>query len=247
MPADNNSGIRFSRLFAEGVMVVVSILIAFALDAWWEDRQVRQEMLEDLSIIEAELEENIRLIGFNIDLMGRVIESNESIIETLFAQPDAEQVEVPGEWVYWGLFHSPTLDLSLGAIDAWIAAARLAGISDPELLIRLASVRGKVEDVVEEQLIARQLGTRDLYTLLPEGLDDIRPITGMFSAGRTSRQSVGVRDIPEMPTMTLPNTPALRLTLQARMLWYQAARLEMQDFRGELEEIQALLREELDR
>ncbi len=247
MPADNNSGIRFSRLFAEGLMVVVSILIAFALDAWWEERQLEQEMLEDLAIVEAELAENIRLIVMNVEMMERGVDATHSVIDAMFATPDATQIEVPGETVYWGLFLNPTLDLSLGAIDAWIAAGRLAGISDPRLRERLASVRGKVGDVTEEQHVARQLGTRDLYPLLAETLDDIRPLTEMFGAGFTSRQKTGVTEMPAMPPMTLPNTPALRLTLQARTLWYQAAILEMGDFQAELEEIQALLREELDR
>ena len=34
-------GIGWSRLVAEGAVIVVSILLAFAVDAWWDSRQER--------------------------------------------------------------------------------------------------------------------------------------------------------------------------------------------------------------
>ena len=176
-------GVRIRRLLAEGVTVVVSILIAFALDAWWEQRQLEDEMREDLAIVETELAENVRLIDFNLDLMDRVITASSSITEALFSDPGATEVELPGEWLYWGIFVNPTLDLSLGAIDAWIATGRLAGIDDPGLRKRLASVRGKVADVTEEQEVARDVGTRDLYPYLAETGGDVRPIVAMFEGG----------------------------------------------------------------
>ena len=32
----------WKRLFAEGTAIVLSILLAFAIDAWWEDRSDQQ-------------------------------------------------------------------------------------------------------------------------------------------------------------------------------------------------------------
>ena len=37
------SEIRWKRLVAEGAAIVLSILLAFSIDAWWEDRQQRSE------------------------------------------------------------------------------------------------------------------------------------------------------------------------------------------------------------
>jgi hypothetical protein len=35
--------IPWKRLFVEGTAIVVSILLAFGIDAWWQDRQIRKE------------------------------------------------------------------------------------------------------------------------------------------------------------------------------------------------------------
>ena len=240
-----DGGVRIRRLLAEGVTVVVSILIAFALDAWWEQRQLEDEMREDLAIVETELAENVRLIDFNLDLMDRVITASSSITEALFSDPGATAVELPGEWLYWGIFVNPTLDLSLGAIDAWIATGRLAGIDDPGLRKRLASVRGKVADVTEEQEVARDVGTRDLYPYLAETGGDVRPIVAIFEGGLSQRPITGAYEVPQIDTMRIPNSPQLRLLMQARAIWYLASAQEMRDLRNDLKEIQGLLQKQL--
>ncbi len=247
MSGETNSGIRIRRLLAEGVMVVASILVAFALDAWWEERQLEQEILEDLAIVEAELAENIRLTRVTMGMMEKVVDNANAIVEQMFEEKGVDRIEVTGNQVLWGMLFNPTLDLSLGAIDAWIAAGRLAGISNPELRKRLASVRGKVADVTEEQQIARQIGTRDLTPQLAETTDDIRFITQSFTAGSQSRQATGIIEEPEMASLVLPNTPSMRLTFQIRTVWYVSSLVETQDFLTEMEEIQALLLQELGR
>ena len=247
MTGDQDSGIRLKRLLAEGVMVVASILVAFALDAWWEERQLAQEMREDLAIVDAELTENIRLVDQMVEMMLRVTDAGDKLAEAMLVNSAADHVDVPGDWLYWGLFINPTLDPSLGAIDAWIATGRMAGLANPELRKRLASVRGKVNDVTEEQIVARDLGVLNFYPALAEQLDDLRPIAEVFKAGFTQRQKIGVLEIPELGLMTIPNNKELRLVVQSRTLWYLGSVSEMRDFRDELVEIQVLLQEEFAR
>jgi hypothetical protein len=242
---ENSSGIKIRRLFAEGVMVVASILVAFALDAWWEERQLEQEIREDLAIVEAELTENMRLIDQMLEMMERVTDAGTALSKAMLADSGGESISVPGRLIYWGVFINPTLDPSLGAIDAWIATGRMGGLANPELRKRLASVRGKVNDVTEEQIVARDLGILNFYPALSESLDDLRPVAEVFQAGFTQRQKIGVNEIPEIEYLTIPNNKELRLVIQARTLWYLASVSEMKDFRDELEEIREMLQEEL--
>jgi hypothetical protein len=242
---DRIPGIDFPQLLAEGLMVVASILVAFALDAWWDERQLEQEMLEDLAVVEAELAENVRLVNQTIEIMIDVTEANTSLINEMKASPEAGHIEVPGDQVFWALFFNPTLDLSMGAIDAWIAAGRLAGIDNPDLRKRLASVRGKVADVTEEQGVARLVATRDIYPMLGEEIGDITPIYELFVGGYHARPNTGVIEIPELAPIAVPVSNRIRFALQSRTLWYGAAIIEMMDFKAELEAIQALLRDEI--
>jgi len=234
-----------ARLAAEGVVVVASILIAFALDAWWAERQLEQEIAEDLAIVEYELAENIRLAQLTIDIMNEVVAANNTIIAALEAQPDSAIVEVPDNTFFWGFFSNPTFDPSLGGTDAWIAAGRLAGIDSPELRQRLASVRGKVVDVREEQLVGRDISVFEIYPLIDDEIGDISVIQQMFASGLHARQKTSVLPIPEQGTISLPNSSALQFLLRARAIWYESSIHEMRDFMDELEAIQVLIQEEI--
>ena len=116
-----------AKLALEGAVVVASILVAFALDAWWDDRQLQQETAEDLAIVQFELAENIRLVQVTMDIMNQVVEANTALIAKLMAQPDSAMVEIEDTTLFWGLFSNPTFDPSLGGTDAWIGAGRVGG------------------------------------------------------------------------------------------------------------------------
>jgi hypothetical protein len=80
---------NIAKLALEGAVVVVSILIAFALDAWWDDRQLQQETVEDLAIVEYELAENIRLGQITMDIMSKVVVANNLLIAELLTHPES--------------------------------------------------------------------------------------------------------------------------------------------------------------
>jgi hypothetical protein len=226
-------------------VVVASILIAFALDAWWAERQLEQEIAEDLAIVEHELAENIRLAQLTIDIMNEVVAANNTIIALLEAEPDSALVEVPDNTFFWGFFSNPTFDPSLGGTDAWIAAGRLAGVDSPELRQRLAGVRGKVVDVREEQLVGRDVGVFGIYPLIDDEIGDISVIQQMFASGLHARQKTSVLPIPEQGSISLPNSSALRFLLRARTIWYEPSIHETRDFQAKLEGIQSLIEQEI--
>ena len=238
---------NIAKLALEGVVVVMSILVAFALDAWWADRQLEQETDEDLAIVEFELAENIRLVQVTMDIMNNVVEANKTLITQLVAQPDSAMVEIEDITLFWGLFSNPTLDPSFGGIDAWIAAGRLGALGSPALRQRLASVRGKVEDVVEEQRIAREIAVHEIYPLIADKIGDIGIVQQLFSDGFHARQRTSVQAVTGKGTISVPNSNAIRFLLRTRMIWYEASIYETGDFQTELEEIQLLLQEEISR
>ena len=58
------------RLLAEATAIILSILAAFAIDAWWEDAQQQKHLHSVLGFLEAEFVENIDLINQNIDYVN---------------------------------------------------------------------------------------------------------------------------------------------------------------------------------
>ena len=244
---DQFSRRNITKLALEGAVVVASILIAFSLDAWWVEKQLEQEIAEDLSIVEFELAENVRLVQVTMDIMNEVVSANNDLIAELMSQPDSELVEIEDTTIFWGIFSNPTLDPSLGAIDAWIAAGRLGGLKSPVLRQRLASVRGKVEDIVEEQHIAREIAVREIYPLIKDQIGDISSVQKLFSDGFHARQKTSVQTVTGSGKVSVPNSNALRFLLRARMIWYEASIYETGDFQSELEDILLLLQDEMRR
>jgi len=240
----NTQNIPWKRLAIEASAIVLSILLAFAIDAWWEERQTEQDIVEDLAIVEHELAENIRLVELSIDIMTNIVAAKDRLIAELKARPGSSSVDIPATDVFWGIFMNPTLDPSLGGTDAWIAAGQLGVIESPKLRQRLAGVRGKFDDTIEEQRIAREVGIRQIYPAI-EDRGDIGIIKDMFAAGLHARQATEVQEIPDFGSISLPNSGALIFSLQARGLWYEASILESTDLLAELKEIQPLVQAEM--
>ena len=129
--------IPWLRILAEGAVIVVSILLAFGIEAWWDGQQDRDAERRILQTLETEFRENrARLSGvlaFHADVEAAAIAALE-----LAAEP---RLEVPTDSVDQLL-----LDLSwaeptrwvTGAIEAAISSGELALIEDDALRARLA-------------------------------------------------------------------------------------------------------------
>ena len=73
--------IPWLRVAAEGVAILVSILLAFAVQAGWEGRQARQELRELLVLLDDELSHNGDLLQTSLDAHRNILESIEMAIE----------------------------------------------------------------------------------------------------------------------------------------------------------------------
>ena len=145
---------RITGRLGQGLLVVVSILIAFGLDAFWEESKERGDLHDDLANISLELEENRGRVEYHLDMAERMVDAFDVLLDAIDSDRDAATV---ADTTFWLTEITPSLDASLGAIDALVASGRMAVIENPELSRRLAGLRDRVEDAVEEQVQAYQL------------------------------------------------------------------------------------------
>ena len=162
---------RWPKLLAEGTVIVLSILVAFVLDAWWDGRQFRRELAEELSSVARELDKNRKLVRSEIRALERIIAGGEAFVELAARQSGSATVPVTDSLAYVVGFWSPTLDLSFGAVDALIASGRLSQIRDAELRLGLAGLQDAFEDGVEGEVNALQIVDRQLFPLLARATD----------------------------------------------------------------------------
>jgi hypothetical protein len=176
-------------LFLEAVLIVGSILLAFAIDAWWEDQELRQ--------IERDL-----LAGLHADFLinrDRLANAREVHEADRAAAMSLQELTRPGErqpgvtippamlieMITWRSY-----DPLLGTLNSAIASGNLRLIQNSELRSALAGWIDLVEDLNEEELIDRDHAERFQWIVY----DYIPMLTVQYDLGYAPRPSTGAPD-----------------------------------------------------
>jgi len=145
-----NQDIAGKRIFVEGVAIVASILLAFAIDAWWDERKERADERDVLLGLKVEFEANQlearAVIDHHEDSVRRIRDFKSmppASMETM--RPDERALLVAS-------FASPrTFDPQRGSVRALIGAAKLGILQDPGLRDALMTFMTIVEDADEDR------------------------------------------------------------------------------------------------
>ena len=138
--ADQNS-IPWKRISVEGAAIVASILLAFAIDAWWDNYQADNDTQEILDAVRLEMESNVtRLqdsIAHHVAIVDAVrVAQNQGSIDGLV---DTAVIDVE------------TFEPSTGALETLVATGMLGEIDDPALRISLGAFAGLARDLSERE------------------------------------------------------------------------------------------------
>jgi len=234
--------IPWSRVLAEGAVIVGSILLALFLDAWWADREVRRDVSADLVGIEGELESNLSLLAYDLDLLRRTVAASSSLLESLDAQRESPFVTVADTVTAMARIVSPTLGVSVGGVEALMASGRLAVVRSPELRRRLAGLSSLVEEVTEDEDLGQEIGWQQLAPAVARRSDfDM----GYVIAELTTKRIPGV-PLESRSEVSHPNSSEIRGFLRARRGWYGQAIRDAEKLQAEMSELRALIRTELE-
>ena len=224
-------------LLVEGVVIVVSIVLAFALDAWWDDLAEGRQLRQQLGSVQAEVQGNRDLVRFQVDLMERMIDAGEALgVAMDSAAHSGGTVTVPDTLV-WLSLNTPTLDASLGAIDALVASGQLALIPDPAHRSRLAGLRDRIEDAVEEQEQALAVYYDHSYPRLIDAGYRTAPVLQSILDFWADR--VPGRPARSFGMVGFPAEPVLAETLRERSLLYAISVDEMRVLLTVLDDLEA--------
>jgi hypothetical protein len=153
---DKVQKIPWKRLMTEGAVIVVSILLAFAIDAWWQERQDRDSQRARLARVSAEIVVNRDFIQQKIPILEGAIDATSEYISWM--GPEPQQISVDQYAKQWasmvdiGMFAlvHRAADEYLGASD--VINAQQADIRD--LLLAWYSEGDRIErqyDVLREE------------------------------------------------------------------------------------------------
>jgi hypothetical protein len=137
-------------LLAESVAVVVSILLAFAIDAWWENREERAEEQNILLGLQTEFETNLGFIERERIYRNAVLASIQQLFDASDEQISLEPEtldELIGDLYWWG-----QAEYSKGATENIVQGGSLSIIQNEELRSLLASLAGEFDAAVRQEL-----------------------------------------------------------------------------------------------
>lgn len=239
------SEIPWKRISVEGAAIVASILLAFAIDAWWQDRADLEREQRVLAALLAEFERNDALLKeaneLYEDLYGQSVRILDNLETGLSSLTNAELKELMA-----GLLRGATIHLESGAHDALLNSGELSLIRDVTLRNRLAAwpshvaewseekdavfmyLREHVQPYFSDVLAVR--GLRQHFAPFPDGESPPPVIPTEFDAD-------AIRAIAE--TVSFENL----IFQKAQGLWY--AMRDGETLRARLREIRSLLEENL--
>ena len=185
-------------LLAEGSVIVLSILLAFALDAWWDTARERREIGKTLIALESEFSEIEFELARTLDRNERVIAASDQVLQLMREGRNEVEVAVLGE-----VLRVPTTAAAEGALAELISSGRLSQISSQELRALLAGWSALLNDVREEESSAERFTYEELIPHLTE-FAEIGPALYVRLGG------------PAEGTITLPSTTRTRNLIEMR-------------------------------
>lgn len=236
----NNSTARTGvALLLEGFVVIISILIAFGLDAWWGERQLRHDLREDLVGVRQEIESNRAALDLEVLFQRTATTSIDDLLGRIDAAGGDSEITLPDTVASFAMVFPPTLEASMGAVSALISDGSLSRLGDRRLAALLGNLAARVEDVRETELGARRIAMEELVPLFWEA-------PGLSSAfGRSVEyQQRGLDSIPlATRPVRLPNPVGLKNRLLLRRAWVASALRGLEQLDAEFERAEELLRE----
>lgn len=147
--ADNQT-LPWKRLTLEATAIVGSILLAFAIDAWWEERQDHREEQQILQGLHAEFEENHTVLQRHLarHLVG--IQSLERVLDAIERGRDKD-VASTIDAALTGMLTPSTTDLGSGVLDALLSSGRIEILTNRNLRAKLAAWAGVIGEVWDDQ------------------------------------------------------------------------------------------------
>jgi hypothetical protein len=142
--------IAWKRLLIEATAIVASILLAFMIDAWWDDTQQRESDTAQLHGVLNELESH-RL------LLAEAMKSHQTTVDLgyeLFSLLSADQIaaeEARITEVIDLLFNFYRINAPFGSLQTAMSSGAIARMSDVQLASDVASWPTTIEDLLEEE------------------------------------------------------------------------------------------------
>ena len=148
----NTNNIQWKRISAEGAAIVVSILLAFSIQAWWDEYQEERQLHEILEALEdafsgnlSQINDSIEAVSANYELLNRFIQIGPEDIEKI---PMGDRFRtLRAIWV------PDTRNLNTGLLLKMLDAERLKSLRNAELQQGIAHWQSWLEQLNQRRAL----------------------------------------------------------------------------------------------
>ena len=171
------------QIAVEATAIVASILLAFAIDAWWQDRQDRSDEQEILAGLKSEFVANLDTLTRHLAYTRRDVQTLENIVTLIESNQSSNANSIVLE-TFIEMTTPATTDLRNGTLNALLSSGRLEILQSKKLRILLAAWDGVMREVWDDQANNAKM-VSDLF--IPYFIQENYPL---FSIGESSGDSV---------------------------------------------------------
>lgn len=157
----------WARIVGEGGLIVVSILLAFAIDAWWEERAERVLETALLSDLQKDFEASQAHLNVWLEGNRRMLRATKHLLDQVTLAVPGTTFEVEFEWVMAAV-GTPTYSPTDSTVNAALASGQLGLLMDDELRTALSSWHQQLDDTGEDENLLRGLVAGKLVPILAD-------------------------------------------------------------------------------
>jgi hypothetical protein len=158
------------RLAVEASVVILSILAAFQLEEWRDDRAAVRLETAQLALIRADLLENQVRLENVIAMQNRVVTSGKNLLSIYSGESAAPSPDSVASLLDWAESWS-RLEPVTGAYDAMVSSGDVTRLRNQELLRELAAFAGDLDAEFEDQDESMSLLAEMRRVVMDYGLD----------------------------------------------------------------------------
>lgn len=221
-------------LLAEGLVIVVSVLLALWADAWLASRQEAQLGAEQLTALARDFDQMSARVDSSLWAAERAITDGRTLIEQLTG-PTPQMAVDSGRARLTSLTIYEVFSPSMGAYEALVASGSIERVENEELKRALSDFFGSFDDLrVSEGLLLRtqhEFMLSDVWAELA-GVHRYNPEIGLGDPNADLRQ-----------TLTWSESDAFLNGLAHMLVRQLDARADYQYLRRSIDRIQSLLME----
>ena len=140
--------IPWKKVIVEATAIVASILIAFTIDAWWQNRTERIIELNYLQALQDDLLRSLEFLNEDEAVQQRQVEYLESLLLT---NSDTRYSDELRRWIDDGLFDVGTYQPQISALRDLESSGQSKIIRNPAIRRALASARQRIDSLEATQ------------------------------------------------------------------------------------------------